>query len=264
MIEYKCPYCGQNSYKDKTKGVFTSWSAISRHVSKCTMNTHDIIIDKLHGPITVSEINSTPIKVLKNKYKGLKLAELTRTVRRNGISIKNITDATSFNKENIILLLQQYFSEFNRVPSTRDLDTTSSNIYPSTATLRKYFGSFNNAIVAAGLEPTIQNGYGTDTIGKDGHLYRSKSEAYFSDSYLFNIYKYVVEPKYESPYGYWSYDWYISDLNLYIELDGGIRPYRIEEKINLNKFLNKRCLFLKTSEIYNYEVTCSKIKEYGS
>ena len=199
MIEYKCPYCGQNSYKDKTKGVFTSWTAISRHISKCTMNTHDIVIDKFHGPITVAEINNTPIKVLKSKYKGLKLAELTRSVRRNGIHVKNITDSGAFTKTEIVNLLQQYFKEFNRVPSTRDLESTSSNIYPSTASLRRYFGSFNNAIIAAGLEPTIQNGYGTDTYGKDMHLYRSKSEAYFSDTYLFNTYEYIIEPKYETP-----------------------------------------------------------------
>ena len=107
----------------------------------------------------------------------------------------------------------------------------------------------NKAIEAAGFEPNIQNGFGIDTYGLDGHLYRSQAEAYFADNFLYGKYKYVVEPKYPEPHNKF-YDWYIEDLNVYIELDGGLRPQVIEEKIEINKNLGRKLLVYTTEQIY--------------
>ena len=54
------------------------------------------------------------------------------------------------------------------------------------------------------------------------------------------------------------YDWYIPKLDLYIELDGEIRPERTKEKITLNKQLGRNCLFIKTSTLYNK----NKLKDF--
>jgi hypothetical protein len=37
---------------------------------------------------------------------------------------------------------------------------------------------------------------------------------------------------------------------LYIELDGELRPETIKEKVEINKQLNRNCLFIKTKDIY--------------
>ena len=41
------------------------------------------------------------------------------------------------------------------------------------------------------------------------------------------------------------------DLDLYIELDGALRPEIMQEKITINKQENKNFIVIKTSEIYN-------------
>lgn len=254
MIEYKCPYCGQNNYADKTKGLFNNWLSVIRHTSKCKNNNHEYVIHKNFGPIHYTELNTLSNRELRIKYPNISIGELNRTLRRNNINIKNIVEDNTWSKDKIILFLQRYYKEYGKIPSYRDLDSgLSKSVYPSTASLKKYFGSFNAAIEAAGFIPNIQNGYGIDTYGLDGHLYRSQSEAYFADNYLYNIYEYIIEPNYPSPFSYWKYDWYVPSLDLYLELDGGLRPERIKEKIALNNNLNRSCLFLKIDDIYKHK-----------
>ena len=68
-----------------------------------------------------------------------------------------------------------------------------------------------------------------------------------------------MEPKYPKPYHKY-YDWYIPELGLYIELDGGIRPQVTEEKVNINKILKRTCLFIPITEIYKYKQLSDFIK----
>jgi sulfur relay (sulfurtransferase) DsrC/TusE family protein len=253
-MDYKCPYCGQDSYakSSKNKGKFTDWDSVIRHTSTCYNNNHEFIIHKKFGPIHYSEINNLSNRELRIKYPKISIGELNRTLRRNNIEVKNIPQDITWDKEKIIDSIQNYYLEFGKIPAYRDLDSkVQETLYPSTASLKKYFGSFNKAIEAAGFKPNIQNGFGIDTYSLDGHLYRSRAEAYFADNYLYNKYTYEIEPSYPSPNKQWKYDWYIKELNTYIELDGGLRPERIKEKIKTNTLTNTKCIFIKTSNIYN-------------
>lgn len=142
--------------------------------------------------------------------------------------------------------IQRFYLKNKKIPHRKDFDGDIE--FPSCTTLERVFGSWNKAIEAAGYTPNNQDGFGTRTTGLDGILYRSKAEAYFCDTYLYSKYTYDVEPKY--PNSNWMYDWYIRELDLYIELDGEIRPERTKEKIEANKQLDRNCLFIKTKDIY--------------
>ena len=72
---------------------------------------------------------------------------------------------------------------------------------------------------------------------------------YVADKFLYEKYNYQVGPFY--PNNSWMYDWYITKLDLYIELDGGCRPERTKEKIVINKQLDRECLVIKTKDIYD-------------
>lgn len=150
-------------------------------------------------------------------------------------------------KEGIIEAVQRFYKKNNRIPQYRDF---SSKNYPNNKTVQKYFGTWNKAIEAAGYPPNIQSGYGVRTVALDGVLYRSKAEAYFCDNYLYQKYTYDVEPKYPEPHNRY-YDWYIKELDLYIELDGGCRPAVTDTKININNELNRKLLVVKTKDIYD-------------
>jgi hypothetical protein len=128
--------------------------------------------------------------------------------------------------------------------------------YPSASTVQMYFGSWNEAISKAGFIPSKNIGFGNCTYGNDGILYRSGLEAYFSNNYLHGIYEY----EYEKPYGNgWLYDFYVKELDLYIEIDGGFtnQKYksRIRSKMEFNKINNINCKFITRNQIYNKELT---------
>lgn len=156
---------------------------------------------------------------------------------------------SDYSKEGIILAIQKFHAKYNRIPTTRDFMDNPE--YPSNGTVQKYFTKWNSAIEAAGFSINTSK-FGTHTFGLDGYLYRSQAEAYFVDTYLFSKFKYDVEPKYPYPH-YRFYDWYIPELDLYIELDGGIRPEITKQKIEINKRLNRHCLFINTSEINKFK-----------
>lgn len=160
-------------------------------------------------------------------------------------------------KEGLILAIQKFYEENNKVPTQKDFDKNPK--YPTFTTIRKCFGSWNKGIEAAGLSSNSANTYGVYTLGLDRHLYRSRAEAYFCDNYLFGRFDYVIEPKY--PNSNKKYDWYIPSLDLYIELDGELRPETTKEKIEINKLLNRVCLFIKTKDIFNdyaFEIVYNK------
>ena len=73
-------------------------------------------------------------------------------------------------------------------------------------------------------------------------------KATHNDLYVYDKFNYVIEPKYPEQYHKW-YDWYIPSLDLYIELDGGIRPQATIEKIKINRLLHRKCLIIPTYTI---------------
>lgn len=241
--EYKCPYCGQGCYANRSKnaGEFTSWSSVSKHASSCAKNNKSYLIDKVYGPISIDTIISLPRTKLRELYPKLKLKYKSIPRDTNNYVIK-------WSKETILEAIKKFYIENNKIPCSRDFNKTKYK-YPNVKTVRKYFDTWNAAIEAAGFIPSIQNGFGIDTYGLDGHLYRSQCEAYFADKYLYKKYEYVVEPEYPEPYNKY-YDWYIPILDLYIELDGGIRPQIIDTKIAINKSLNRKLLVIAYKDVY--------------
>jgi hypothetical protein len=155
-----------------------------------------------------------------------------------------------WDKDSILNSIYEFHKNFNKVPTSKDF-RKNTVVYPNSYIINKFFGSWNNAILESNLPISIKNGYGILTNGLDGHTYRSSAEAYFCDNYLYNKYTYHIEPKYPCPYEYLLYDWYLPELNLYIELDGGIRPTTTKEKIKINNSLNRKCVFINTYNIYD-------------
>jgi hypothetical protein len=170
-----------------------------------------------------------------------------------GLEINNYH--SHYSKEILISKILDYIADTGNLPTIRGFKYSSTCI--------RHFGSLNKAIEAAGFEPNIQNGFGVDTYGLDGHLYRSQAEAYFADNFLFGNYDYTVEPKYPYPHNKF-YDWYVKELDLYIELDGGLRPETTKEKIEINKQLNRNCIFYNTYKIYSMKCLNIGDEEAGS
>lgn len=85
------------------------------------------------------------------------------------------------------------------------------------------------------------------------------AEAYFVDNFLYKKYSY----EYYTPYGNgWFYDFYIKELDLYIELDGGFTgEYRkkIEQKVEYNKIMNRKLLVVSITTIYKPGLTLSSL-----
>lgn len=239
--EYKCPYCGQSSYAktSKKRGKYSSWKAVSMHTSRCLLNDNSYIICDIYGPLLISNLELLGANALKKQYPKLSLKSKLKNARKKSICT---TDFSNYYTKQVILdLIRAFYEKHNKVPSTRDFKYDSN--YPTPDTVAYHFGSWNNAIIAANLTPIIQNGFGKNTYGKDGNLYRSLAEAYFADNYLYNKYEYVIEPKYPKPYNRY-YDWYIPSIDLYIELDGGCRPEIIEQKIKINESLSRICVVI--------------------
>jgi len=248
MINYTCPYCGQDSYAKSSKkaGKYLSWKSVRTHTARCIKNNNTYTICEFYGPFTFSYIDSfESVNHFKKEYPNLSFEShffsLNRKLGR--LSLKEI----EWSKDLILEKIQKYFSVYGKVPQHRQLDALVPD-YPNRVTITRYFGSFNTAIEAAGFKPNVQNGFGTDTYAKDGILYRSTHEAYFVNNFLYGKYTY----QYELPYGNgWYYDFYIKELNLYIELDGELRPQRIEEKRQYHKRNDINCRIIKANEIYS-------------
>jgi hypothetical protein len=148
----------------------------------------------------------------------------------------------------IIKAIKDYHIQYNRIPECRDF---KAPLYPNRMSVFRLFGSWNAAIKAAGFQPNSQNSLGVNTKALDGYTYRSKAEAYFVDNFLHNKYEYIIEPKYPEKYNKY-YDWYIPSLDLYIELDGGIRPETTNEKRAINKLLQRKCIFIDIANLQKF------------
>ena len=254
---------------DKTNGKYPSYATVVRHFGSWnkTIEAADLIFcnKKLDKKIIIKAIqqfykenNRIPQERDFEKTKGKYPSD--RAVRNYFGSWNKGIEAAGFksskhiwsriwNKENIIESIQKYYKENKRIPRMRDFTNSK---YPSFTTVRNYFNSWNKGIEAAGFEPNISM-YGTQTKANDGIIYRSISEAEFVNKFLYDKYEYEIEPRYPSPYNRY-YDWYIPKLDLYIELDGEIRPHVTREKIEINKLLNRKLLVIKTKDINKYNI----------
>lgn len=248
MTDYKCPYCGQDSYSNSSKkrGKFDSWLSVRHHISRCRLNSKSYIICTNYGPISIDSINKyNNIYAFKQDYPLFSGTPSYFTSSRNYRNI-TLTRDSIWDKNTICNFIQQYYKNYNVIPSIRD--TPIGIMFQ----VKKLYGTWNKAVEAAGLIPNIQNGFGINTYAKDGILYRSRAEAYFVDQFLFEKEEY----EYEKPYGNgWKYDFYLPKYNLYIELDGGLRPQRIEEKRKYHLTHGVNCSIIKTEDIYksNYK-----------
>lgn len=234
-----CPYCDKQ---------FKSWKSVRGHISHCNDNNGEYFIDLAEGPLHYTKFLGKNNKQVLKEFPKLvsSLGDITKSFKSRNIPVD--TFVSTFSKTEVIHAIQIFVKQNNRVPSYREVNNLLT--FPSMWVINKYFGTLNEAIKIAGFNPNLQNGYGTRTCGLDGHLYRSQAEAYFANKHLYNQYKYDIEPKYPKPYD-GLYDWYIYELDLYIELDGGLRPIRIKEKIKINKKLNRQLVIIPTNKIDN-------------
>jgi hypothetical protein len=244
----------------KKRGKFESWSAVARHTSRCKENSHELIITNNYGPLSANDItNVVDLRELYAKYPELQhnYSDYIKYFKSYGVIHKEYKcKRVAYSKEELINYINLFVSINNKVPQARDFKGT----IPNYGNFETEFGTWNKGIEAAGYIPNTQNGYGIDTYGLDKHFYRSKAEARFADKFLFEQYEYEVEPKYPKPHTKW-YDWYIPSLYLYIELDGGIRPKVTTEKIEINKKLNRTCLFIQISDIFKKDSLLEFINE---
>jgi len=242
MDKYLCPYCGANK---GTKGYFKGWASIVVHIRYCKKATGEFVIHKEKGPVHYTTLLDTPIDELKAAYGETKLRDMQQKFKKLGFITTNIYK--KYNKEDVIQVIQSKAKELGRVPTNFDFRNTGGD-YPSIGFITKEFGSWLAALNAAGYKPEISELYGRPTIANDGHKYRSKVEADFVNKFLYNQYKYIIEPNYL--YRDYMYDWFIPQLDLYIELDGGVRPNIIQTKMKINDSNNVHCLYVPYKQVY--------------
>lgn len=233
-----CPYCNKQ---------FISWKSVRSHTSACPESNGLFYISLYYGPIHITDFNKC------SNYKELKatwplLESKVTDLRKKFGNLFTVKSIIKYSDHELIQYIQDFYKENNRIPQARDFRTKTN--YPDSSTFESRFGSWNKAIEAAGFTADYNDGYGFRGKALDGNLYRSKAEIYFCDNYLYGKYKYVVEPKYPEPYNRY-YDWYLPELDLYIELDGGLRPETIKEKLAINSKLSRNLLVIPIKDIYN-------------
>lgn len=240
MTNYICPYC-LNNRTNKVK--FTSWKGVAAHTNNCVKYTGEYIINLNLGPIHYTYFLNKNAEALKLEFGISKYRDMLDRFRVKGFIKPDNTK--KYTKEDCIKAIKQKASTLGRNPVSGDFRKTEGK-YPCIQYITEMFGSWNAALLESGFELNHKSElYGVPTLSKDGHTYRSKAEATFADRYLYKQYDYIIEPQYPEGYHKW-YDWYIPSLDLYIELDGGIRPEAISQKIEINTLLNRKCLIIPT------------------
>lgn len=254
----KCPYCEKK---------FTEWKSIRGHIPSCKNNTGEYFISLEYGPIHYSFFIGKNAKQVNVFYPRIEsLGDIRKAFKRRGIDVGSFE--IKYSRDSLIGYIQKFYLDNNRIPQSRDFKELSkkNSSWPNERVYREVFKTWNNAIEEAGFTPNYNDGYGIRSKGLDGILYRSNYEVYFVNNYLYNQYEYVAELRYPEPYNRF-YDWYIPELDLYIELDGGIRPQVIQEKIKINKELNRELWVIPTNSITSktkledFKVFCSGARE---
>ena len=248
--DYKCPYCGRDSYSEsrgsKKQGKFENWKSVTAHLPSCDKNNKSYIICQFYGPIEVYLINKySSIDEFKRDFPSISIhPSRWRTLRNSGIiNLRKIV----WSKEDCLVAIKDYYNKYKRTPTYNEFNISNFPEYPSGGTICNNFGTWNQAIDEAGLELNEKQ-FGTPTTAKDNILYRSRTEAYFVDNYLYEKYTYEYEPKYiNKP---WFYDFYIKELNLFIEITDYIDPVRIVDKIKYNKENNINFRLIERSKLY--------------
>jgi hypothetical protein len=235
-----CPYCKKFSSNN--------WNSVRGHVTSCINNNGMYIIDSNEGSIHYTEFFCT-FKELNLKYPNLKstISDIKKSFKKRNIVIN--TSYQNYTKEEIINYINLFYEKENRIPIS--VDWANNFPYPTAQYVKKIFKTWNNAIEAAGFIPNYNDGFGIRSKAKDGILYRSNYEVYFVNNFLYEKEIYEYETKYPEPYNKY-YDFYLPKRNLYIEIDGGLRPHVIEEKIEINKKLNRKLLVIPTKNIASF------------
>lgn len=234
----KCPYC----YKS-----LKSWKSVIGHTSSCSNRTGEYFIDNYHGPIHYSFFNNS-IEFIREKYPCLKsISDIRKNFAKRNIiiSCKKLT----YTDEELLNSIRLFVEKYERVPQIRDFEKSS---FPNRETIKDRFGSWNKAIELAGFTANYNNGLGTRIFGLDGILYRSSYEAKFANKHLYGKENYIYELKYPNHNKF--YDFYLPDKDIYIEIDGGLRPEVTQEKIEINKQLNRNLIVVKAKYINSFKL----------
>ena len=244
---FKCPYCNISTFTKASqqkhkKLYFDSWKSVAAHIAHCKFNNHEYYTHPILGPIHYLDITNELVNT-----NNLIIHTILGTFEKHKLKCINYHPAEILTKEKIINSMKQFYIINNKIPSI--LDCNSELLPFSDSSVRRHCVSWKNALFLAGLPDIIYpTNFSKPTKAKDNILYRSRLEAYFVDTCLYNKYKYI----YEVPYNDGTrkkYAFYLPDLDLYIEVAGGLNPSIIESKIKINKDLNRKLLVLRPSDI---------------
>ncbi len=231
--QFNCPYC------NKINISFTSWKSVRAHASNCSLNNKKYIFCEIYGPILIESIKS--IRDFRKMYPNTSLHySVFANLRKTGKCKIKYEKCT---KQECIDAIHEYYDIEKCIPQVRTF-SNYKNHFPSVPTVINLFGTWNQAILESGFTPDYTNSFGISTIAKDNNKYRSKAEARFVNEYLYNKHEYKYEVKY--PNHSRIYDFYLPKFDLYIEIDGGLRPEVIHEKVEINKLLNRNLIVITT------------------
>lgn len=223
--------------------------SVRKHTSTCQKNTKEYAISLYYGAIAYSDMIDLSQRQFNEKYPNIEKSlrsNIFKQLRKLGYGVHDYDLYLARSKKAVLA----FFLEKGQIPTSRD--TYHIKDLPSDNWCKKYFGSWNNFILECGLEPSEQSGYGIFTKAEDGITYRSNLEATFVNKYLHNKYTYEYEKPY--PTGNRISDFYIVELDLYIEVAGGLRPEVISEKIQYSKDNN-----INLKVVYPRQILSNKI-----
>ena len=168
----------------------------------------------------------------------------------------------SWTKDACIDNLYDFVINNSRLPVASEFNTKTTFSKPPTKTIQKLFGSWNNFIQEAGFIP--KEGLGTISYALDGFKYKSVNEMLFVNKVLFKKEHYEYEISY--PNSSYKYDFYLKDLDIYIEIAGLLdkEDYvkRLKEKININEEFHRKLLIVLPKEILKIKDIRKYIENY--
>jgi hypothetical protein len=217
------------------------------------MKTGEYFIDSMEGAIHFTEfLKGYSSSFIRYKYPNLKstMTYIRNHFKKFDIVIPN--PPKEWKKEELISVINDFVVDNDRIPTNREFNDSKS-IYPSVNPFIRVFKTWNLAIESAGYDPNT-NLYGISVQADDGNNCRSLLEFEFINKFLCNKVSYIYEPRYPNPYKL-LYDFYLTDLNVYIEIAGGTsKSYldNLERKININKVIGKNLLVVYDKDIKNF------------
>jgi hypothetical protein len=136
---------------------FGSWNAslerAGLNLNRCYNRDPDFLISELYR--FIEENGRSPCCRDMNNENGYPCVNLyvdvfggwNESLQKAGIDVYT---GKIYTKDVLISELLRFVDEFDRVPTTRDIDNTSG--YPSTRSYKNWFGTYNNALESAGLD----------------------------------------------------------------------------------------------------------------